>query len=470
MLHSDPTLYNRKMIMNKLTCFKAYDIRGKLGTELNEEIAYKIGRAYGQIYQPKTVVVGCDVRLTSEDLKQATIRGLNDAGVNVLDLGMTGTEEVYFGAFHLDVQGGIEITASHNPMDYNGMKLVRENSRPISADTGLKDIQALAESEAFVEVAHKGSTQKYNILPEFVEHLITYINPEKIRPLKLVMNAGNGAAGHVVDAIEEKFKQLNIPIEFIKIHNNPDGTFPNGIPNPILVENRDSTSNAVLEHQADMGIAWDGDFDRCFLFDEKGQFIEGYYIVGLLAQAFLLKQSGEKIVHDPRLVWNTLDIVDQYNGITVQSKSGHAFIKDVMRENNAVYGGEMSAHHYFRDFAYCDSGMIPWLLAVSVLSETEQSLSSLVEGMIDHFPCSGEINFKVADTQVTIQKIFDHFADQKPEIDKTDGVSLDFGAWRLNVRASNTEPLLRLNIESRKDKNPKPMQDYVDELTQLIQG
>lgn len=458
------------MNMNKLTCFKAYDIRGKLGTELNEEIAYKVGRAYGQIYQPKTVVIGCDVRLTSEDLKQATIRGLNDAGVDVLDLGMTGTEEVYFGAFHLDVQGGIEITASHNPMDYNGMKLVRENARPISADTGLKDIQSLAESEQFIEVEKKGTTQKYNILPEFIEHLLTYIDPSKIRPLKLVMNAGNGAAGHVVDAIEEKFKALNIPVEFIKIHNHPDGTFPNGIPNPILVENRDSTRNAVLIHHADMGIAWDGDFDRCFLFDEKGQFIEGYYIVGLLAQAFLLKQAGEKIVHDPRLVWNTLDIIEQYQGIAVQSKSGHAFIKDVMREHNAAYGGEMSAHHYFRDFAYCDSGMIPWLLAILVVSETQQSLSSLVEGMIERFPCSGEINFKVEDTQKTIQKIFDHFADLNPAIDQTDGVSLDFGAWRLNVRASNTEPLLRLNIESRADKNPKPMQDYVDELTQLIQG
>ena len=456
--------------MTQLTCFKAYDIRGKLGTELNEDIAYKVGRAYGQIYQPKTVVIGCDIRLSSEALKQATIQGLNDAGVNVLDLGMTGTEEVYFGAFHLDVQGGIEVTASHNPMNYNGMKLVRENARPISADTGLKDIQALAELGTFEDVSKKGTTQPYNILPEFIAHLMNYIDPAKIRPLKLVMNAGNGAAGHVVDAIEAKFKQLNIPVEFIKIHNDADGTFPNGIPNPILVENRDSTRNAVLEHGADMGIAWDGDFDRCFLFDEKGQFIEGYYIVGLLAQAFLLKHPGEKIVHDPRLVWNTLDIVEKYQGITVQSKSGHAFIKDVMREHNAVYGGEMSAHHYFRDFAYCDSGMIPWLLAVSVLSETQQTLSSLVEEMIAKFPCSGEINFKVADTQKTIQKIFDHFADQKPEIDQTDGVSLDFGTWRVNVRASNTEPLLRLNIESRADLNPKPMQFYVDELTRLIQS
>ena len=456
--------------MSTLTCFKAYDIRGKLGTELNEEIAYKIGRAYGQIYQPKTVAIGCDIRLSSEGLKQATIRGLNDAGVNVLDLGMTGTEEVYFAAFHLDVQGGIEVTASHNPMDYNGMKLVRENARPISADTGLKDIQALAESGEFTPVEHKGSTQSYNILPQFIDHLMTYIEPSKIRPMKLVMNAGNGAAGHVVDAIEQKFKALNIPVEFVKIHNDADGTFPNGIPNPILVENRDSTSNAVLEHQADMGIAWDGDFDRCFLFDEKGQFIEGYYIVGLLAQAFLLKQAGEKIVHDPRLVWNTFDVVAQYQGEAIQSKSGHAFIKDVMREHNAVYGGEMSAHHYFRDFAYCDSGMIPWLLVLSVLSETGQSLSSLVEEMIAKFPCSGEINFKVADTQATIQKIFEHYASQNPTIDQTDGVSLDFGTWRFNVRASNTEPLLRLNIESRRDQNPRPMQDYVDELTQLIQA
>jgi len=455
--------------MTTLTCFKAYDIRGKLDTELNEDIAYNIGRAYGQIYQPKTIVIGCDIRLSSEGLKQATIRGLNDAGVNVLDLGMTGTEEVYFAAFHLDVQGGIEVTASHNPMDYNGMKLVRENARPISADTGLKEIQALAESQQFNDVEHKGTTSHYNILPEFVDHLMGYIDPAKIKPLKLVVNAGNGAAGHVIDTIEEKFKSLNVPVEFIKIHHEADGTFPNGIPNPLLFENRDSTCDAVIEHHADMGIAWDGDFDRCFLFDEKGQFIEGYYIVGLLAQAFLIKQSGEKIVHDPRLVWNTLDIVEKYQGETVQSKSGHAFIKQVMREHNAVYGGEMSAHHYFRDFAYCDSGMIPWLLTIALLSETGQSLSTLVENMIAKFPCSGEINFKVADTQITIQKLFDHYAAQHPQIDRTDGVSLDFGIWRFNVRASNTEPLLRLNIESRGDQD-RPMQDYVDELTALIQA
>jgi len=331
-------------------------------------------------------------------------------------------------------------------------------------------VKKLAESQAFSEVTQKGRTENYNILPEFIEHLMGYINPAKIRPLKLVMNAGNGAAGHVVDAIEQKFQQLNIPVEIIKIHNDPDGTFPNGIPNPILIENRAVTSEAVLANQADMGIAWDGDFDRCFLFDEKGQFIEGYYIVGLLAQAFLLKQKGEKIVHDPRLVWNTLDILEQYEGVAVQSKSGHAFIKDVMREHNAAYGGEMSAHHYFRDFAYCDSGMIPWLLAIAVLSDTQQSLSTLVEEMIRKFPCSGEINFKVANTQETIDRIFQHYAALNPNIDYTDGVSMDFSAWRFNVRASNTEPLLRLNIESRLDQNPLPMQHYIDELTAIIES
>ncbi|MDO4223212.1 MAG: phosphomannomutase CpsG [Acinetobacter sp.] len=452
------------------TCFKAYDIRGELGTELNEEIAYRIGRAYGQLYQPQKVVVGCDVRLSSESLKQATIQGLNDAGVDVLDLGMTGTEEVYFAAFHLNVQGGIEITASHNPMNYNGMKLVREMARPISSETGLKEIQRIAESAEFSPASKQGQTQKINLLAEFVEHLLSYIKPKSIRPLKLVVNAGNGAAGHVIDEIEYRFQQLNVPVEFIKIHHEADGTFPNGIPNPILVENRASTSQAVLEHGADMGIAWDGDFDRCFLFDEKGQFIEGYYIVGLLAQAFLLQKPNEKIVHDPRLVWNTLDVVERYQGQAVQSKSGHSFIKEAMREQNAIYGGEMSAHHYFRDFAYCDSGMIPWLLVVMLLSETGQSLSSLVEEMIAKFPCSGEINFKVADSQATIQRIFDHYQAKNPSIDRTDGVSLDFGHWRLNIRASNTEPLLRLNIESRQSAATRPMQDYVDELTALIQA
>ncbi len=452
----------------KISCVKAYDIRGELETQLNEDVAYRIGRAYGDLYQPKTVAVGCDIRLSSESLKQATIKGLNDAGVNVLDLGMTGTEEVYFAAFHLDVQGGIEITASHNPMNYNGMKLVKENARPISIDTGLREIQAIAESGEFKTPAQVGLTQQYNILPEFVDHLMTYIDVAALQPLKLLVNAGNGAAGHVIDELEMRFQALNAPVEFIKINHEADGNFPNGIPNPILLENQAVTSEAVLAHGADLGIAWDGDFDRCFLFDQNGQFIEGYYIVGMLAEAFLNKSSNEKIVHDPRLVWNTLDVVNRYGGTAVESKSGHAFIKDVMRSENAVYGGEMSAHHYFRDFGYCDSGMIPWLLTIELLSKKSTKLSELVGAMITQYPCSGEINFKVQDSDQTIQKILSHYQQLHPEINRVDGISCDFGDWRFNVRASNTEPLLRLNVEARGEQAQQLMQEKTSELKQII--
>lgn len=454
----------------QITCVKAYDIRGELGSQLNEEIAYRIGRAYGELYQPKTVAVGCDIRLSSEGLKQATIKGLNDAGVDVLDLGMTGTEEVYFAAFHLDVQGGIEITASHNPMNYNGMKLVREKARPISIDTGLRDIQKIAEEGNFKTPAQQGVTKAYNILPEFIDHLFTYIDVTQLKPLKLLVNAGNGAAGHVIDAIEERFKAQNVPVSFIKINNEPDGTFPNGIPNPILLENQGMTRDAVLAHQADLGIAWDGDFDRCFLFDETGQFIEGYYIVGLLAAAFLSSSPNEKIVHDPRLLWNTIDVVNSYGGEVVQSKSGHAFIKDVMREQNAIYGGEMSAHHYFRDFGYCDSGMIPWLLVIALLSNKQTSLSSLVNGMIAKYPCSGEINFKVRDSKAVIAAILENYQDQNPSLDQTDGISFDFNDWRFNIRSSNTEPLLRLNIETRGDQSQALLKEKTAELCSLIES
>lgn len=454
--------------MTQLTAFKAYDIRGKLGEEITEELAYKVGRAYAEIYQPKTIAVGADIRLSSETLKQALIKGLTDAGVDVLDLGLTGTEEIYFAAANLDVGGGIEITASHNPIDYNGMKLVHENARPIGMASGLQAIHDLVVADQFTESTHKGTVKQYDILPEYVAHLLTYIDLKAIRPLKLVVNAGNGAAGHVIDALEAQFKALNIPLELIKIHHEPDGTFPNGIPNPLLVENRAVTREAVLTHQADIGIAWDGDFDRCFLFDEKGQFIEGYYIIGLLAQAFLSQSPNEKVVYEPRLVWNTIDIVENMGGTPIQSKSGHAYIKEVMRQENAIYGGEMSAHHYFRDFAYCDSGMIPWLLIVELLSKTGQPLSELVEAMIAQFPCSGEINFTVKDSKATIEKILQHYQPQNPKLDMTDGISLDFGDWRVNVRSSNTEPLLRLNIETDQRKNPKPMAEYIAEVSNLI--
>ncbi|HCI14999.1 MAG TPA: phosphomannomutase CpsG [Gallionellaceae bacterium] len=434
-----------------LTCFKAYDIRGKLGDELNEDIAYRIGRAYAQHLSAKRVVVGGDVRLTSASLKLALANGLMDGGADVIDIGMTGTEEVYFAAFHLDVDGGIEVTASHNPMDYNGMKLVARGAVPISGDTGLKAIQALAETNQFSSVVTRGALSCISILDDFVDHLLTYIDAAAIKPLKLVVNAGNGAAGHVIDAIEVRFRRMGVPISFIKVHHHPDGNFPNGIPNPLLPENRAATADAVRAHQADMGIAWDGDFDRCFLFNENGDFIEGYYIVGLLAAVFLAKHPGEKIIHDPRLTWNTVDVVRQAGGLPIQSKTGHAFIKERMRSENAIYGGEMSAHHYFRDFAYCDSGMIPWLLVTELMSRSGKPLSQLVGERIRAYPCSGEINYRVDNVPETIERVLQHFQGQNPVIDRTDGVSVEFPEWRFNLRGSNTEPLLRLNVETRGD-------------------
>ena len=440
--------------MTKLSCFKAYDIRGRLGEELNEDIAYRIGRAYGEYLKPRKVVVGGDIRLTSEALKQALAKGLMDAGVDVIDLGMTGTEEIYFATSYLKADGGIEVTASHNPMDFNGMKLIREDSRPISGDTGLKDIQKLAEANDFslTQAKHRGSLSQSSCMQGYVEHLLGYIESNGLRPLKLVVNAGNGSAGPVIDAIESEFQKLEVPVEFIKIHHQPDGNFPNGIPNPLLPGNRADTSDMVIKYRADMGIAWDGDFDRCFLFDEKGNFIEGYYIVGLLAEAFLSSNPDEKIIHDPRLTWNTIDVVRSSGGTPVLCKTGHAFIKERMRIENAVYGGEMSAHHYFRDFFYCDSGMIPWLLVAGLISKKEIPLSEMVNHRIQLYPSSGEINFRVENPAKTIAQVIDRYSEDALYIDRTDGVSLEFKGWRFNLRSSNTEPVIRLNVESSGDQ------------------
>ena len=439
--------------MEKLTCFKAYDIRGQLGTELDEDIAYRIGRAYAEFLKPKNVVLGGDVRLTSESLKKALGEGIRDAGSDVIDIGMVGTEQVYFATSHLNAGGGIEVTASHNPIDYNGMKPIREGSRPVSSDTGLLDIKAIAEANDFgaVDPDKRGAFEQVSILEDYLDHLCGYIKLDAIKPMKLVMNAGNGAAGPVVDALQSRFAKLNLPIEIIKIHNEPDGSFPNGIPNPILHENRASTIDAVIEHQADLGIAWDGDFDRCFLVDEKGQFIEGYYIVGLLAEAFLLKNPGSKIVHDPRLTWNTIDVVSRNGGEAVQSKTGHAFIKERMRLEDAVYGGEMSAHHYFRDFFYCDSGMIPWLLVMELMSSSGKPLSELVNAMMVAYPSPGEINRAVADPASAIARVREYYETEALLVDEIDGVSMEFTDWRFNLRMSNTEPVVRLNVETRAD-------------------
>jgi phosphomannomutase len=431
--------------LNSITCFKAYDLRGRIPTELNDDVAYRVGRGYAQFLNPKRVVVGRDIRLSSAGLTDALCRGLTDSGVDVYDIGICGTEGVYFATFNdAAADGGIMVTASHNPSDYNGMKFVRESSKPISGDNGLKDIREFAERGEFPTPARLGVRHRVDTMKAYIAHLLSYVDNEKLKPLKIVVNAGNGGAGLIIDQLEPR-----LPFQFIKVHHEPDGHFPNGIPNPMLEENRAPTIAAIRAHQADLGIAWDGDFDRCFLFDEHGGFIEGYYIVGLLAAALLKGHPGGKVVHDPRLTWNTIEIVEAAGGAAVLSKSGHAFIKQRMREVDGVYGGEMSAHHYFRRFAYCDSGMIPWLLVSQILSESGQPLSRLVGERIGLFPVSGELNYRVPDAKATIAAFESQYAPQALKVDRTDGISYEFSDWRFNLRTSNTEPLIRLNVEAR---------------------
>jgi len=430
--------------LKSITCFKAYDLRGRIPNELNDDVAYRVARGYAQFLAPRRVVVGRDVRLSSESLTDAVCRGLIDSGVDVYDIGVCGTEGVYFATFDGGYDGGIMITASHNPPDYNGMKFVREESKPISGDNGLLNIRSLAEHEEFPQPERAGMRRHIDTADAYVKHLLSYVDLTKLKPLKIVVNAGNGGAGLIIDKLEP-----HLPFKFIKVHHEPDGHFPNGIPNPMLEENRAPTVAAIRAQGADFGIAWDGDFDRCFLFDERGGFIEGYYIVGLLASVLLRGQPGGKVVHDPRLTWNTIEVVKASGGISVLSKSGHAFIKQRMREVDGVYGGEMSAHHYFRRFAYCDSGMIPWLVVAQILCESGQKLSELVGQRIGLFPVSGELNYRVPDAKAAIAAIEARYAPQAIVLDRTDGVSFEFEQWRFNLRSSNTEPLIRLNVEAR---------------------
>lgn len=451
-----------------ISCFKAYDVRGELDVNLDNAIAYRIGRAFAQYLndgkENPVIVVGSDIRPSSESLKQSAIDGITDAGVDVIDLGMVGTEEVYFATSHYGAIGGIEVTASHNPINYNGLKMVRKNSRPISGDTGLADIRTIAERGEFV-VADKGRVTLNTDKTAYIDKLMSFTDTTKFTPKKIVVNSGNGSAGPVVDELQ---KRLGDNIELIKVHHTPDGSFPNGIPNPMIIANQKATSDAVIAYGADFGVAFDGDFDRCFLFDEHGRFIEGSYIVGMLAEVFLKKHQGESIVYDPRVIYNTENVIAQNGGTPAISKSGHSFIKQVMRETGAIYGGEMSAHHYFRDFAYCDSGMIVWLLVIELLSVTGKTLSELVNGHINDFPSSGELNFRLG--QKTASEISE-LLEQKyhalnPTKNTLDGLSLDFGNWRFNLRSSNTEPLIRLNIETKGDK--ELLKERTDEILTIL--
>lgn len=449
--------------MHSLTCFKAYDIRGQVPAQLNANIAYGIGRALVAELQGSSFVVGRDMRLESPMLADALIRGITEAGADVIDIGMCGTEEVYFATSHFKVAGGVMVTASHNPKGYNGMKLVREQSRPISGETGLNAIRDRIERDDLGPVGAQPGKVEANVdKSSYIQHLLQYVKTADLKPLKILADPGNGAAGPVIQAL-----QSHLPFEWVMINSEPDGNFPNGVPNPLLPENRELTRQALLDHKCDLAVAWDGDFDRCFFFDANGRFIEGYYLVGVLAEMLLKQHPGSKIIHDPRLTWNTIDQVQQAGGIAVQSKTGHAFIKERMRAEDAVYGGEMSAHHYFRDFFYCDSGMIPWLLVTALMSEAGKTLAELVDERMAAFPCSGEINYKVENVAVTLQRVREHFQSQALRLDETDGISLEFNSWRFNLRGSNTEPLLRLNVETRGDE--AELERHVVEIQTLIE-
>uniref|UniRef100_A0A7C3V484 Phosphomannomutase n=1 Tax=Desulfobacca acetoxidans TaxID=60893 RepID=A0A7C3V484_9BACT len=433
--------------MARLSCFKAYDVRGRVPEDLDDGLAYRIGKAYAEYLNPRRVAVGRDMRLSSAALAEAVAAGLREKGAEVMDLGLCGTEQVYFYTAFLNLDGGIMVTASHNPSHYNGMKFVRQGARPISGDSGLKEIEALvAAAREEAGSGTKGTRVFQEPLHDYVKHLLGYVNSEALRPFKVVTNPGNGCAGPVIDALED-----HLPLALVKICHEPDGRFPNGVPNPLLPENREMTARAVREHGADVGLAWDGDFDRCFFFDEAGNFVESYYLIGLLAQALLARHPGGKIIHDPRLAWNTIEVVRAAGGLPIMSKTGHAFIKERMRQENALYGGEMSGHHYFREFAYCDSGMIPWLLILEIMSRRGLPLSALVAERQRLYPVSGEINRQVADPDRVLARVEQTFGPKALSVDYTDGITLEFAEWRVNLRKSNTEPVLRLNVETRGD-------------------
>jgi len=447
--------------MPKTSCFKAYDIRGRIPDELNADLARRISYAYAQVIKPKRVVVGRDIRLTSNEIADAVMEGLQQAGVDVFDIGLCGTENVYFATFSQGMDGGIMVTASHNPIDYNGLKLVREDAKPIGAETGLKDIQKLVESDDLsIPEGLTGKREQLDTWDDYIKHLLSYIDVSKVKPLKVVINPGNGGASLVIDRIESL-----LPIEFIKMDYEVDGSFPNGIPNPLLPENQSKTSERVIQEKADLGIAWDGDYDRCFMFDENGQFVNGYYLVGLITKELLKQTPGSAIVYDPRLIWNTIDVVNEAGGAPIISKTGHSYIKKVMRDNDAIYGGEISGHHYFKDFSYCDSGMVPWLLVCSLLSSADSQISALITDFQQRYPASDEINRRVDDPKAIIAKMEEQYAEQAEGIDHIDGLSVDLGTWRFNLRMSNTEPLLRLNVETRGTE--KSLDDAIEEVLEI---
>ncbi|MGN6550805.1 MAG: phosphomannomutase [Pararhizobium sp.] len=445
--------------------FKAYDVRGVIPAEMNVPFAYRFGQATAVRLSCRSAVVGHYMRRDSPAFAAAIAQGLLDMGVDVRPVGQCGTEEVYFHTADTGADVGLMVTASHNPESYNGIKMVLKGATAATRENALDGIEELVFSDTPIPAVRRFEERgrSGDLLPRaaYVERLLRQVEGFNLKPVKIVCHAGNGCAGAVIDALEP-----HLPFTFVKIDHEADPSLPNGIPNPLLPEKRARAAEAVVASGADLAIAWDGDFDRCFFYDHQGRFIEGYYIVGLIAQMALRKEPGATILYDPRLTWNTIDVVTAAGGTAKPCAVGHAFFKQKMRAENAVYGGEMSAHHYFRDFSYCDTGMLSWLSVVAELSASGLSLAEMVEQRIAAFPCSGEINFTVADAPAIRGRVADHFAAADPAVDELDGLSMAFDDWRFNLRSSNTEPLLRLNVETRGDA--RLLDRKVAELSDLI--
>ena len=442
--------------------FKAYDIRGLYRDELDEDGAYLVGRAYVEHFEPRAIAVGRDMRLSSPAMAAAFVEGAADAGADVLDIGLVGTEMVYFAVVELDLDGGACVTASHNPKEYTGMKIVRRGALPVGGDSGLADIRARALA-GFGPVQRRGNVREEDVWPGFVEKVLSFVDPESLRPLRVVVDAANGMAGVMLAPVLERLPQLDV----VRCFFEPDGTFPNHEPNPLLPENREFIVARTREEAAGLGVAYDGDADRCFFVDDTGEFVPGDFITALLAESVLEREPGAKVIYDVRASRAVPETIERAGGIPLVNRVGHAFIKQRMRKEGAAFGGEVSAHYYFRDFSQADSGVVPFLLMIDLLSRRGKALSELLAPFRERFFLTGEINTPVADVPLKLQELKERYAEEGGRISHLDGLSVDFDDWHFNVRPSNTEPLLRLNLEALSHGQ---MEAKRDEVMALIRG
>lgn len=441
--------------------FKAYDVRGIYPDALDEEGAYAIGRAYVDEFEPRRIAVGHDMRLSSPSMSEAVMRGAAEAGADVVDLGLVGTEMVYFAVGELELEGGIAVTASHNPKEYTGMKIVRRGALPVGGDSGLLDIRARATAGAWHQTGRTGTITKADIWPQFVARVRSFVDADTIKPLRVVIDAANGMAGVMLPPVLER-----LPIEAVRCFFEPDGSFPNHEPNPLLPENREFIMRKVTEERADLGVAFDGDADRCFFVDDSGEFVPGDFVTALLAESILQKEAGGKILYDVRASWAVPETIRDADGVPLVNRVGHAFFKHRMREESAVFGGEVSGHYYFRDFSQADSGVIPFLLMLELVSKRGERLSEILRPYRERYFITGELNTPVADVALKLQELKERFGPEG-QVSHLDGLSVDAEDWHMNVRPSNTEPLLRLNLEAL---SPELMERKRDEVLEVIRN